>query len=100
MTAPLQHGIERVRRRAVGEADRQFVPPRLKSVQPAGQRLRRVRPLLRSTASTAGSIVSDNNWWLHRHIRGSCLAPRPVGRGPPGRGRGAIAAGWWSWHQA
>jgi hypothetical protein len=28
----------------------------------------------------------------------SSLAPRPIGRGSLGGGRGAIAAGWWSWH--
>ena len=35
---------------------------------------------------------------LCRHICGSCLAPRLVGRRSLGRGRSAIAAGWWSWH--
>jgi hypothetical protein len=47
MTAQLQHGIERFRRRAVREAGRQFVPPIPKLVQQVGQRLRRVSPLLR-----------------------------------------------------
>jgi hypothetical protein len=54
--------------------------------------------LLWSTAPIGRPAVSDNHWRLRRHICGSCLAPRPVGRRPLGRGRGVIAAGWWSWH--
>jgi hypothetical protein len=98
MTAQFQHGIERFRRRAVREAGWQSVAPRLKLVQQAGQGLHRVSPLLWSTAPIGRPAVSDNHWRLRRHICGSCLAPRPVGRRSLGRGRGAIAAGWWSWH--
>src|SRR6202789_3984779 len=57
MTAQLQHGIERFRRRAVREAGWQFVPPLLKLVQQAGQGLHRVSPLLRSTAPVGGPTV-------------------------------------------
>jgi hypothetical protein len=98
MTAQLQHGIERFRRRAVREAGGQLVPPPLKLVQQVRQRLHRVSPLLRSTASIGGPAVSDNRRRLGRRGFNSNLAPRPVGRGSLGGGRGAIAAGWWSWH--
>ena len=50
MTAQLQHGIKRFRRRAVREAGGQFVPPLLKLVQQVRQRLHRVSPLLWSAA--------------------------------------------------
>jgi hypothetical protein len=56
-------------------------------------------PMLHPAVSAPGrAAVSDNHWRLRRHIGSSRLAPRPVGRGPLGLGRGAIAAGWWSWH--
>ena len=45
MTAQLEHGIERFRRRAVREAGGQFVSPLLKLVLQVRQRLRRVSPL-------------------------------------------------------
>jgi hypothetical protein len=98
MTAQLQHGIERFRRRAVRKAGGQVVPPLLKLVQQVRQRLHRVSPLQRSAAPIGRPAISDNHWRLRRHLRGICLAPRPVGRGPLGGGRGAIAAGWWSWY--
>jgi hypothetical protein len=53
---------------------------------------------LRSTSPIGGPAVSDNHRRFRRHIRGSRLASRPVGRGSLGGGRGAIAARWWSWH--
>ena len=61
MTAQLQHGIERFRRRAVCEAGGQVVPPLLKPVQQVRQRLHRVSPLLRSTAPIGRPAVSDNH---------------------------------------
>ena len=60
--------------------------------------LHRVSPPFRSTAPIGRATVSDNHRRLHRRSRGSNLAPRPAGRGSLGGGRGAIAAGWWSWH--
>jgi hypothetical protein len=62
MTAQLQHGIERFRRRGVREAGWQFVAPRLKLVQQAGRGLHRVSPLLWSTADRPASgigIITD-----------------------------------------
>ena len=55
------------------------------------------QPTFRSTAPIGRPTVSDNHR-LRRRSRGSNLAPRSVGRGSLGGGRGAIAAGWWSWH--
>ena len=97
MTAQLQYGVERFRCRAVCEAGGQVVAPLLKLVQHVHQRLHRVSPPFRSTAPIGRPTVSDNHR-LRRRSRGSSLAPRPVGRGSLGGGRGAIAAGWWSWH--
>jgi len=77
---------------------RAVFPPLLKLVQQVRQRLHRVGPLFRSTAPIGGPAISDNDRWFRRRIRGSCLAPRPVGRGSLGGGHGPIAAGWWSWH--
>ena len=98
MTAQLQHGVERFRCRAVRQAGGQVVPPLLKLIQHVRQRLHRVSPPFRSTAPIGRPTVSDNHRRLRRRSRGSSLAPRPVGRGSLGGGRGAIAAGWWSWH--
>jgi hypothetical protein len=98
MTAQFQHGIKRFRRRAVREVGGQFIPPLLKLVEHVRERLHRVSPLFRSTAPIGGPAISDNHRRLRRRIRGSRLAPRPVGRGSLGGGRGLIAAGWWSWH--
>src|SRR5208282_6097179 len=100
ITAQLQHGIERFGRRAVCEAGGQVVPPLLKPVQQVRQRLYRVSPLLRSTAPIGRPAVSDNHRRLRRRSCDSSLAPRPIGGGSLGGGRGAIAAGWWSWHLA
>jgi Enoyl-(Acyl carrier protein) reductase len=100
ITAQFQHSIERFRRRAVCEAGGQVVPPLLKPVQQVRQRLHRVSPLLRSTAPIGRPAISDNQRRLRRRIRSGSLAPRPVGGGSLGGGRGAIAAGWWSWHPA
>src|SRR5271168_3507582 len=98
MTSQLQHGIERFRRRAVCEAGGQVVPPLLKSVQQVRQRLHRVSPLLRSTAPIGRTAVSDNHRRLRWRRCDGSLAPCPIGCGSLGGGRGAIAAGWWSWH--
>ncbi len=76
------------------------VPPLLKPVQQVRQRLHRVSPLLRSTAPIGRPAVSDNRRRLRRRSRDSSLAPRPIGCGSLGGGRGAIAAGWWSWHRS
>jgi hypothetical protein len=58
-----------------------------------------VRPLLRPAAPIGGPAVPDNHRRLRRHIgSSSSFAPRPVSRGPLGRGSGAVAAGLWSWH--
>jgi hypothetical protein len=99
MTAQLQHGVERFRCRAVCQAGGQVVPPLLKLTQHVRQRLHRVSPPFRSTAAIGRPTISDNHRRLRRRSRGSNLAPRPVGRGSLGGGRGVIAAGWWSWHQ-
>ena len=98
MTAQLQHGVEGFRCRAVCQAGGQVVPPLLKPGQHVGQRLHRVSPPFRSTAPIGRPTVSDNHRRLRRRSRGDNLAPRPVGCGSLGGGRGAIAAGWWSWH--
>jgi hypothetical protein len=98
MTAQFQHGVERFRCRAVFQAGGQVVPPLLKLVQHVRQRLHRVSPPFRSTAPIGRPTVSDNHRRLRRRSRSSNLAARPVGRGSLGGGRGAIAAGWWSWH--
>jgi hypothetical protein len=98
ITAQLQHGIQRVCCRAVCEAGGQAVPPPLKTVQQVCQRLNCVRPLLRSTAPIGRAAVSDNHRRLCRRSCDDSLAPRPIGCRPLGWGRGAIAAGWWSWH--
>jgi hypothetical protein len=55
---------------------------------------------LRSTAPIGRPTVSDNHRRLRRSSRGSSLAPRPICCGSLGGGRGAIAAGWWSWHRS
>src|SRR5882757_7972846 len=94
LTAQLQHGIERFGRRAVCEAGGQIVPPLLKLVEQVRQYLRRVSPRLRSTAPIGRPAVSDNHRRLRRRNCGSSLAPRPIGCGSLGGGRGAIAAGW------
>ena len=76
------------------------VPARhLKSLQQIRQRLHSVSPLLRSTAPIGRTAVSNNRRQLRRRIRGGSLAPRPIGGGSLGGGRGAIATGWWSWHR-
>ena len=98
MTAQLQHGVERFRCRAVCQARGQVVPPLLKPVQHVRQRLHRVSPPFRPAAPIGGPTGSDNHRRLRRRSRCSGLAPRPVGGGSLGLGRGAIAAGWWSWH--
>jgi hypothetical protein len=98
ITAEIQYGIERVRRRAVFEAGGQVVPPLLKLVQQARQCLNRVIPLLRSTTPIGRAAVPDNRRRLRRRSCDSSLAPRPIGCGSLSGGRGAIAAGWWSWH--
>jgi len=98
MTAQLQHDIERFRRRAAFQAGGQVVPPLLKLVQHVRQRLHSISPPFRSTAPIGRPTVPDNHRRLRRRSRGSNLAPRPVGRGSLGGGRGTIAAGWWSWH--
>jgi hypothetical protein len=98
MTAQFQHGIERFRRRAVREAGGQVVPPLLKLVQQVNQGLHRISPLSRSTASICGPTVPDDRRRLRRRSRDGSLAPRPIGRGSLGGGRGAIATGWWPWH--
>jgi hypothetical protein len=99
-TAQLQHGIERFRGSTVCKAGRQVVPPLLKLIHVVCQRLHRVSPLLRSTSPIGRPAVSNNHWRFRRHCcGGSNLAPRPVGCGPFGGGRGAIAARWWSWHR-
>ncbi len=98
MTAQLQHGVERFRGRAVCQAGGQVVPPLLKLVQHVRQRLHSVTPPFRSAAPIGRSTISDNHRQFRRRSRGSNLAPRPVRRGSLGGGRGAIAAGWWSWH--
>ena len=98
MTAQLQHGIERFGRRNVCEASGQIVPPLLKPVQQVRQRLNRVSPLLRSTAPIGRPAVSDNDRWLCRRSRDGSFSSRPIGCGSFGGGRGAIAAGRWSWH--
>jgi hypothetical protein len=94
MTAQLQHGIERFRRRAVCQAGGQVVPPLLKPAQQIRQRPHRVSPLLRSTASISTPAVSDNYWRLCRCSRDGSPAPRSIGYGSLGRRRGLIAAGW------
>ena len=98
MTAQLQHGVERFRCRAVFQAGGQVVPPLLKLVQHVRQHLHSVSPPFQSTAPIGRPTVSDNHRRLRRRRRGSKPAPRPVGRGSLGGRRGAIAAGWWSWH--
>ena len=59
MTAQLQHGVERVRSRAVCQPGGQVVPPLLKPVQPVRQRLHRDSPPFRSTAPIGRPTVSD-----------------------------------------
>jgi hypothetical protein len=76
----------------------QVVPPLLKLVKHVRQRLHSVSPPFRSTAPIGRPTVSDNHRRLRRRSHRSNLAPRPIGRGSLGGGRGTIAAGSWSWH--
>jgi len=62
------------------------------------QRLCRVCPPIRPAAPIGRPTVSDNRRRLRRRIGGNGLAPGPVGCGPLGGGRGAVAAGRGSWH--
>jgi hypothetical protein len=97
ITAQLQHGIERFRRRTVCEAGGQILASLLKSAQQARQRLNCIRPLLWSTAPIGRAAVSDK----HRRTsvqprRSPCAAPDrlPIVR----RGSRRDRRGWWSWH--
>jgi hypothetical protein len=81
MTAQFQHGIERLRRRAVREAGRQVVPPLLQLVQQACQCFDCVSPSLRPTAPIGRTAVSDNRRRFRRRSRGGSLAPRPISGG-------------------
>ena len=100
ITTQVQHGIKRFRGRTVREARGQVIPPFLKLIHVIRQRLHRVGPLLRSTSSIGRAAVSNNHWRFRRYrFGGNSLAPHPVGCGSLSRSRGAIAAGWWSWHR-
>ena len=62
------------------------------------ERLNSVSPPLQLSAPIGRPAVSDNDRWLCRRSRDGSFSSRPIGCGSFGGGRGAIAAGRWSWH--
>ena len=98
MTAQLQHGIERFRRRAVSRGWRAGCPatPETGPAGPPASAPRQPIVAVDCADRQAGGIGQPPA--ASSASCDSCLAPRPIGRGSLGRGRGAIAAGWWSWH--